>query len=272
MSLRTVPILSLVALAAFAQSPTFEVASIRPSGAESIRGSDGGPGHSDPTRFTFGRASLLDLIGRAYDVKTFQVVSRVPLPDQAFDLIAQVPAGATKEQFRLMLQNFLAERFAFKAHIESREFPAYELVVAKGGPKLQEAIPAEPSPRPGGPGSSEGWPALRPNQPGMASGMSNSGGYQLVRLVAQEQTMSALAGFIPAPGNLPVVDKTGLTGKYNFRFEYTTEPQGAVPDAPPLVPDVSTALPRQLGLQLVSKKLPFDVVVVDSFNKLPTDN
>jgi uncharacterized protein (TIGR03435 family) len=63
-----------------------------------------------------------------------------------------------------------------------------------------------------------------------------------------------------------------LNGKYSFTFEYTRDVPGPVPDAPPLVPDVSTALPRQLGLQLVPRKLPFDVVVVDSFHKLPTEN
>jgi uncharacterized protein (TIGR03435 family) len=67
------------------------------------------------------------------------------------------------------------------------------------------------------------------------------------------------------------VDKTGLTGKHSFTLEYTTEMPGGSPDAPPVAP-VFTALQQQLGLHLVPKKLPFGVVVVESFNKLPTEN
>jgi len=71
-----------------------------------------------------------------------------------------------------------------------------------------------------------------------------------------------------------VVDKTGLTGTYDFTFEYTREPRGVRPvDAsPPVAPDLFQALQQQLGLQLVAKKLPFDVVVIDSIDKMPTAN
>ncbi len=246
-------------------SQTFDVASIRPSGPQSVRGSDGGPGHKDPTRFTFGRAELLSIILMAYDVRPFQISSRTALDGPEFDLAASVPEGATKEQFRAMLRNLLAERFALKVHMESREFPAYELVIAKGGLRMEEGGSSAPMP------GVEGWPALRPNQPGMASNMSTSGGYILIRLKAQMEPVSVLAGFL-RPNDQPIVDKTGLTGKYSFALEYTQDPPGALPDAPPVVPDLATALQRQLGLQLVPKKLPFDVVVVDSFNKLPTEN
>jgi uncharacterized protein (TIGR03435 family) len=114
---RTWVLLALAVSSAFAQ--TFEVASIRLSGPQSVRGSDGGPGHKDPTRFIYGRAELTSLITMAYGVDSFQVSSRVSLDEPAFDVVANVPAGATKEQFRVMLQNLLAERFALKTHIES---------------------------------------------------------------------------------------------------------------------------------------------------------
>jgi uncharacterized protein (TIGR03435 family) len=92
-------------------APVFEVASIKPSGPHSIRGSAGGPGSSDPGLYRFGRATLLDLICIGYNVRKWQVQSPIPLEPQAFDLAATVPAGATKEQFRAMLQNLLADRF-----------------------------------------------------------------------------------------------------------------------------------------------------------------
>jgi uncharacterized protein (TIGR03435 family) len=250
---------------AFAQ--TFETASIRLSGPQSVRGSDGGPGHKDPTRFIYGRAELMSLITMAYGVDSFQVSSRVSLDEPAFDVVANVPAGATKEQFRVMLQNLLAERFALKTHMESRDFPAYELVVAKGGLKMKEAVPGEPPSAPHG----DGWPPLRPDRPDIASGMSGSAGYILIRLRSQLEPISVLAGMLASPGDPPIVDKTGLTGKYSFNLEYTKDSRGPVPDVPPVAPDLNTAL-GQLGLQIVPKKLPFDVVVVDSFNRLPTEN
>jgi uncharacterized protein (TIGR03435 family) len=207
-------------------APAFEVASIKPSGPHSIRGSEGGPGSSDPGLYRFGLASLLDLIAIAYNVQYFQISSPTPLDRQNFDLVAKVPQGATKQQFRAMLQNFLAERFHLKLHIQSKEFPAYELVVAKTGPKLKESVAgAHPAP------SDDGWPDLPPNLPGIAANLTAvGGGVELVRLKAQQEPLSALARMLRIPDDLPVVDKTGLNGKYDFTLEYTT----GLPDATPV--------------------------------------
>ena len=70
------------------------------------------------------------MIATAWNVDYFQISSPVPLDESAFDIVATVPEGTTKEQFRVMLPNLLAERFALKAHMESRNFSAYELIVA----------------------------------------------------------------------------------------------------------------------------------------------
>jgi uncharacterized protein (TIGR03435 family) len=272
---------ALTISSAFAQSPgaasapvAFEVASIKPSGPQSKRGSDGGPGSKDPTRYSFGLATLLDLISIAYNVNSFQISSAAPLERQRFDLVARVPEGATKQQFRAMLQSLLAERFELKAHLESREFNAYEMIVAKTGLKLKEAVPGETASPPEAPPSTGdiGWPQLPPNVSRIVAQNSLSGGYNLVRLKAQMEPLSVLANFPLTLDNVPVVDKTGLTGKYSFTLEYTTEIPGGNPDAPPAAPSVFTALQQQLGLQLVPKKRPFGVVVVESFHKLPTEN
>jgi uncharacterized protein (TIGR03435 family) len=277
----TILLAALTISSAFPQSPgaasapvAFEVASIKPSDPQSKRGSDGGPGSKDPTRYSFGLATLLDLISIVYHVDYFQVSSATALDRQDFDLVARAPQGATKQQFRVMLQNLLAERFELKAHLESREFNAHEMVVAKTGLKLKEAVPGEiPSP-PDAPTSSGdiGWPQLPPNVSRIVAQHSLSGGYNLVRLKAQLEPLSELANFLPILDNVPVVDKTGLTGKYSFTLEYTMEIPGGNPDAPPAAPTVFTALRQQLGLHLASKKFPFDVVVVESFNKLPSEN
>ena len=99
-----------------ATPPAFEVASIKPSGPQSIRGSEGGPGRSDPGRYRFSSASLLDLIAVAYDLKyDFQISSPFPLDRQNFDLVAKVPEGTTKQQFRSMMQNPLSGKVPTQA-------------------------------------------------------------------------------------------------------------------------------------------------------------
>jgi uncharacterized protein (TIGR03435 family) len=78
----------------------------------------------------------------------------------------------------------------------------------------------------------------------------------------------------PADG-LPIVDRTGLTGKYDFTLEYIEGGPNALVEGtvdPSVAPDLFTALEQQLGLKLVRKKLPFDVLSVDSFHPLPAEN
>jgi uncharacterized protein (TIGR03435 family) len=255
--------------AAVSPAPAFDTASIKPSGPKSIRGSDGGPGSSDPGLYRFGRVTLLDLIMLGYKVDRFQVSTKIPLQDQEFDLVATVPQGATKSQWRAMLQNLLAKRFHAKVHIESKEFPAYELVEAKSGLKLKGAVSARRS-------AEDECPDLPPNQPRIAAAFGTAkDGSELVCIRAQQEPLSALARMLHVPDNLPVVDKTGFTGKYDLSLEYTTGTPSASPDTPvepSAAPFIFTALEKQLGLQLVRKKLPFDVVVVDSVDHTPTEN
>ncbi len=258
--------------------PAFEVASVKPSTPQSKRGSSGGPGSGDPERYIFNAASLDDLIVIAYNVQYFQISSKVPLDKQTFDLTAKLPPGTTKPQFHMMLQGLLAERFHLKAHIESKDFAAYVLVVAKNGPKLKESVAAAAANSPAVPPrfSEDGFPVLAPNRPGMAAYHRMDGGYPLVRMRAVQQPISALAKGLHAPDDAPIVDKTGLTGKYDFTFEYTEEFRGAPPESgalpAPVVDGLFTALTRQLGLQLVRQKVPFDVVVIESVDRLPVEN
>jgi uncharacterized protein (TIGR03435 family) len=250
--------------------PAFEVASIKPSGPKSARDFGGGPGSKEPETYHAHVAFLRDLIASAWKVSYFQIVSTAPLDRQSFDLTAKVPPGATREELRAMLQNLLAERFALKMHMESREFPAYELVVAKTGSKLNEGVLSARTAS-----AKDGWPQMPPDRPGLAAIHTVAGGLELIRVKAQDQPLSQLASWLNAgPNDPPVVDKTGLTGKYTFTLEYVKDlPRASeTSDTPPVAPDLATALRQQLGLQLVSKKLPFDVVVVESFSKLPTEN
>jgi uncharacterized protein (TIGR03435 family) len=166
---------------------------------------------------------------------------------QYFDLVAKVPAGATRQQFRVMLQNLLSERFRLKLHIESREFPASELVVAKAGLKLKEAVADTDTAAEAAPARQSAlndFPDLPLDRPAIAARNSVADGFVLVRLRARQEPLSELAKMLYSPGDRPILDKTGLTGRYDFT----------------------------LRLQLVDRKAPFDVVIIESFDKLPAAN
>jgi uncharacterized protein (TIGR03435 family) len=127
------------------QQAVFEVASVKISGPDSRRDSGGGPGTSSPGQYHYNSARLVDLIMVAYQVQRFQAVSKSDIERATFDVLAKVPAGATRDQFRTMMQNLLAERFHLKLHHETREFAGWEILVAKSGLKIKESqVSGEP--------------------------------------------------------------------------------------------------------------------------------
>src|SRR5579863_5954307 len=150
--MRTIVAVSLIAIVprpAFAQSaaetPRFEVASVRPASAPArFNGSvSGGPGSSDPERITFSGVPMIRLLMSAYGiplgmgspVRRFgpfsdQISGPAWIESDWYDINAKVPPGATQDQVNRMLQDLLAERFGLKLHHESREVSGYELVVA----------------------------------------------------------------------------------------------------------------------------------------------
>jgi uncharacterized protein (TIGR03435 family) len=280
-SLRSAAILFTAAAAiAASQSatpsqPRFEVASVKPSGPKSVRGEGGGPGRKDPTRYRYQAATIEDLITTAYHVDYFQVSSKTPIDRETFDVEANVPENATRTEFRAMLRNLLEERFHLKAHVESRQFAAYELVVAKSGLKIKEsgaAAAPEDSRRPPG---DEGFPDLPPGKPGLTSRSTVVNGFLLIRLRARQEPFSMLAEILHTPGEEQIVDKTGLTGRYDFTLEYGNTMPGASREGDaqiPIAASIFTVLQQQLGLQLIAKRLPFDVVVVESVDRAPAEN
>jgi uncharacterized protein (TIGR03435 family) len=259
---------------------TFEVASVKPSGTQSIRGSDGGPGTHDPERFTFQRADLRDLIFNAYlttRVDDYQQQISGPgwIDTEEYDIAVKIPPGTSKQQFQRMLQNLLAERFKLVVHHDTKVLPVYELVVVKGGPKLKESAetPDAVAPSDGPPAvDQDGFPVLPAGRPGMAN---RSGPGPFSHWTARQQSIAALADAMSSPNaaGRRVVDKTGLTGKYDFTLYYEMRFAGVPPaadDKP--APILLDAVQQQLGLRLVVGKAPFDVVVVDHAERVPTGN
>ncbi len=309
----------------------FEVASIKPSAPPAGRGvimfgGRGGPGSNDPSRVTYDFTSLRDLLVNAYGIKRSQISGGPDwLDTQRFDIVAKVPDGATKEQVKIMLQNLLAERFKLAVHRETKEMPMYALTVAGKGPKLKKttvsdvAPPSDPSPKDAGPRFADGGrvgdaqasppPPGRlkmgadgcPETPPMLSG--RAGNFQLMTplgacMIVNGQSMSGFADQLSNQFDRPVVDMTGLKGKYDFKLRFEPSsipstgergmmkmgPPGAMPtgggggdaavapeDREP-APSIFSAMQEQLGLKLEARKGSVDLLVVDHINKTPTEN
>lgn len=171
-----------------------------------------------------------------------------------------------------MLQKFLSDRFAVKTHMTSREFNAFELVIAKSGLKIHEARDGDPPPERPPAGFGPEWPDLPKGRPASAATVFFRDGYLVSRVRVQLEPLSILARLLPREDRLPVVDKTGLQGNYTFDLQYAS-PSGPEDTAnPEPAPPIFDALRSSLGLELIRTKLPFDVVVVDSITTAPTDN
>jgi uncharacterized protein (TIGR03435 family) len=168
-----------------------------------------------------------------------------------------------------MLQAVLADRFQLKAHLESKQAPVYELVPAKGGPKLKES-----DTNPDGVKGPDGKPIA-----GSYLRMYGTG-----KIAAQAFTMEQLTNFLAQPPvdlGRSVVDKTGLTGKYSFALNWSPEP-GLIPGTmtglqppPPAAdssgPSIFTALQEQLGLRLQPAAGAIQLIAVDHVER-PSEN
>lgn len=243
-------------LLAQSSGPAFDAASIKISPPlESTRGpiyfgAKGGPGTDDPVRYSCSFCTVGGLISEAFNVPDFRMSSASRLPDERFHVLATMPAETTREAFRLMLQNLLAERFKLTVHHESRDMQAFLLVVASGGPTLKTHVEGEPPPPPPDP--------KKPRAPGF---------YYRV----QGKTMADFAQLVEGQLRRPVSDATGLSGKFDFDVWWTMDDLSADAAAPPDAPTLRSAI-QSLGLKLESQKGPVDVVVVDHVEKLPAAN
>jgi uncharacterized protein (TIGR03435 family) len=296
------------------KSLSFDVASVKRSipptpdgrGMVMFRGRTGGPGTKDPGRIDYPNTSLKSLLMLAYEVKNYQITGPSWLDTERFDINATMPPETTKEQFHVMLQNLLAERFKLAIHRETKELPMYALVVNKGGPKMKESEPvaatneADAAPRPPAPLSGppkigpDGFPIL-PAPMGGRAGLFTMMMPGRARLIGQQQTMLDLANQLTGQLGRPVTDATGLTAKYDFTVTFSPEglngpmgpmgpmpvrvavagPSGAesvyVPDGE-AAPNLFGALQGQLGLKLEPKKGDVEMIVVDRIEKTPTEN
>jgi uncharacterized protein (TIGR03435 family) len=241
---------------ATAKVPMFEVATIKPTahtdGAWRLQ--------ATPNGYTGTDISLLKLVAEAYGIYDGTLMTGGPpwIDRDKFDLEAKFNAteirSAKNLDFRQranMLQPLLADRFKLKVHREIKELPVYNLVVARGGPKLQATKPENVQ-------------------------QSVSGANCLFR--------RSRSGYIQVQGCMPkdletqlrlatgrtIIDKTDLTTRYNFELRWA--PDDTPPDSPEAAaPSIFTALQEQLGLKLEPATAPLSILVIDSAER-PSEN
>jgi uncharacterized protein (TIGR03435 family) len=202
--------------------------------------------------------TLKYLIAAAFNVspKAISGDSAEWMDSDHWDVLAKTP-GETRpdlERQMAMLQALMIDRFHLKFHREQKEMPVYALTVAKGGPRLKEST-LVPDATPEGP-------------PLLAFVISPP----LVRLPARYTTIGELTGVMQrAAMDRPVLDQTGLKGRYDFDLEWMpdeTQFGGALGKPPnadmPDQPDLFAALQKQLGLRLEATRGPVETFVIDS--------
>ena len=240
----------LFAAAVQAGPPAFDVASVKVSHAPDAAVQIGGNNTdmrsgrlrvpSAGGTVTMHNWSLGMCVMAAWDLGFSQVSGPSWLYADRYDVDAKTLPTATQADVRQMLQTLLAERFRLATHHETKETAAYALVIAKGGPKLRASKGDQQLPVIFAPPS---------------------------RLIGQGSSMESLAMTLRRAAGRPVIDKTGLTGFWDFILTYSPDE-----NATDQGPSVFTALQEQLGLRLMPDRSSVNVLVVDHAERIPLPN
>jgi len=234
-----------------------------------------------PDGFSGTNIMIRDLINIAFGVDPYQISGgpswiesekydvEAKMSDTMMNKLSQMQPDDRWHAQQLMLQELLADRLRLIVHRETKEFPVYSLVVAKNGPKLQASKPAGNSAN-GGTGHKGG------SEPGMMAGIEDG----MNKASFWNQPVSYLVHWLSLSLRSPVVDRTGLTGTYDFTLKYvpnlaglraspvdapSAQPAGAVSDSNH--PTLLEVIQDQLGLKLVFGKGPLEVVVIDHIER-----
>jgi uncharacterized protein (TIGR03435 family) len=188
--------------------------------------------------------SLKRLVEAAYGLSGPRVTGPEWLDSVRFDVAGKAPEGTPDTEFMPLLQALLRDRFHLEVHRETKEMTAFDLIIGKSGIKLSLFDPAHP-----------------PETP------PNTGGTLLIGVGSIDQLSDMLAA---SAGN-PVVNRTGLDGRYVYIVNYTPlSSQPATSDSGP--PDLFTAVQQQTGLRLEARKQPVEILVVDRAERVPGEN
>lgn len=199
----------------------------------------------------------------AYGVYNNELWSGGPawISERRFDISAKFDTSKltnlTRDQRQAMLRRLLVDRFKLVVHHETKEFPLYALIVVKNGPKFQDTKPED---------------LRRSGVDGRVMCTHSRGSHphsQAFRGCSMQDLASFLS-FISAIGR-PVVDKTGLNGRYSFELAWTPEVAQSTEQLDTSDPGILTALQEELGLKLDSTKGPLDTLVIDQV-EMPSEN
>jgi uncharacterized protein (TIGR03435 family) len=186
------------------------------------------------------------LLEWAYDLKDYEISGPDWIKiDERYEVIGKAAGPAPESEVRRMLQTLLLDRFQMKVHRETKELPVYVLLAGKGDPKVKEvAADAQPS--------------------------FGSGGATSASFLAQP--ISRFTFMLSRRMDRPVLDKTGLKGRYDFTIDLSGLGfNGREPEVPG-GPSIFTTVQRDLNLRLEARKEPIEILVIDSVNKVPTEN
>lgn len=234
--------------------PEFTVATVKPSRPDAPRGGYGFRGQDVTTT----NVTVNWLIKLAYNMHARQISGGPAwLDSEKYDILGRpdTPGQPSRDQMKLMIQKLLADRFQLKFHTEKRELPVYAMVVLKTGVKITVSA-----------GDPHAFPGIGFVQgPGVLSLVGRNTGLDGVANGLQSNILDK-----------PVVNQTGLTGRYDFTLRFTPDPTqvtnfGALApanaadlDAPP---DIFTAFQQQLGLKLQSTRAAVDVMVIEKIER-----
>jgi uncharacterized protein (TIGR03435 family) len=256
-------------------TPAFEVASIKPS--------DPNPDNpmwigmrADPGTVQYTNITLKDCIRAAYRVRDFQIQGPPWIGEARFEITAKLPSGAPLDQIPEMLQSLLLERFKLTLRRDSKEQSVYALLAGAGAPQLK---PAETSP------DAEAPTAVGPDgqpRPPMMFGRAESG----VRLMAKSTTLASFVELMSRFTSRPVVDLTGIKGRFDIELTFAPEITPAVLAANRPIPETSNTpsdtpsdpapsifdAVKRLGLRLESRKAPMELLTVTNIERMPTPN
>jgi uncharacterized protein (TIGR03435 family) len=281
----TVPVVfALAAAAGYAQTPRleFEVSSVKPSPQTADPSVQVGL-HIDGAQVHFNRISMKDCVRAAFALKLYQVTGPEWMAGERYDIDAKLPEGATRDQVAEMLKSLLIDRFHLKTHTEQREMPVYALVVLAGGSKMKEVA-----------ASAETEGRFQVKAQGGPGGVNLSYGPDSTFKFGDnkiEGTKLSMANFVDVLGRFvdrPVLDVTQLPGRYDLLVQLSEDDynamliRSAISAGVQLPPQALRYLDtadgslfgalKPLGLKLESRKAPFEVLVVDSVSKTPTEN
>ena len=247
-----------VAAPAAVAPPVFEAATVKLNKS----GSSSSDSDFDNGRYTATNIALKNLmIHNAYGIPESRILGGPKwLVSERFDIEAKADSSVVEQmltlsrdqrklQIQAMFQQLLADRFKLSVHWETRELPVYALVAAKNGPKLTAAT-----------------------QPG--SGTSSSNGVFTARGMTLAEIAQSLTQELATDLGRVVIDRTGITGRYDVALKWTPDTAGAADNGTEnnsYGPSIFTAIQEQLGLKLESAKGPVQVLVIDHV-EMPSGN